>query len=387
MLTFAIPTWNRAAHVERCVRSIASQVQPGMEVRILIGDDASTDDTPSAIGHLMDEFHFITTYRNAERTDYAAAFKTLFTRPEVADAEWVWTFGDDDLLEPGALQFILTQLAKADDECFFHVAEATRAGTKGAAYSGTLFELCCTFGWIETTGFITGNIVRGTYLHAAGSSHLWPHYARSAFAQSCALLEVLHDKPALLLDLPLVRSQENHQSEETMKRWAADRIAERYTYLAECLQLLYSAKILTRKVPKKFFRYLVYHLWDRYITFFVSDYVNHKKLWPPEAWARVKAMADFLADEGEAALVRNSVNACQAFLMTHAVGQNWLDSLVAQTLNIATQHNQEFYPYGYAEKGTGAPTVGDIGPNPAPTSEPPSAPASAESCTDQSRTP
>ena len=356
-LLFAIPTWNRAAHLERCVRSIASQVQLGMDTHILIGDDASTDDTPRVISALMAEFPFVTSYRNPLRTDYADAFHTLFTHSTVEGSEWVWTFGDDDTLEPGALTYIREEFAKADETCFFHVAEATRASPKPAAYSGTLFDLACNFGWIEMTGFITGNITRGPLLHAAGSSTLWRSYARTAFAQSCALLEALHDKPALFLDSPLVRTQENAQSQDTIDRWGADNIAVRYTYLSGAIQLMYEQGILTSKVPRKFFRYLVYHLWDRHLTFMVQDYMDRRQMWPAEAWARVKLFADFLADEEEATKLRQDIDVCQGIITAHAFGNQALDQMLLQANRTALARNAEVYPYGYVEAGTGRPLV------------------------------
>lgn len=356
-LLFAIPTWNRHEHLERCVRSIAAQVEPGMDVHILIQDDASTDETPSAIGHMMEQYPFISTYRREARTDYADAFHMLFTRPEVKDAEWVWTFGDDDTLEPGALKFMLGELAKQDDTCFIHVAEATRAGTSGSVYAGSLFDLSCQFGWIEITGFITGNITRGPLLHAAGSSHLWAHFARSAFAQSCALLQVLHDKQALLMDIPLIRSQENHQSESTMKRWADDRIALRYTYLPEALQLLYTEGILTKKVPKKFFRYLIYHLWDRFLTFMISDYIERRVMWSADGWARVRLFGEFLARDDERDELWADVDIAQGLILAYALGSQYLDGLAKQALAIAVKRNVEMYPYGYSEAGTGRPGI------------------------------
>ena len=356
-LLFAIPTWNRPSHLEKCVRSIAHQVRPGTDVRILIGDDHSGAPTQHVITRLKEEFPFVLSYRNELRTDYSAAFRTLFTRPEVENAEWVWTFGDDDTLEPNALQFMLEELAKADDTCFFHVAEASRAAATSGAYKGTLFDMCCNFGWIEFTGFITGNITRGPLLHVAGSSRLWPHYAQTAFAQSCALLEVLQDKEAVFLDVPLVRSQENAQSAETVERWAKDQIAVRYTYLSDALMVMYNEGVLTKRVPKKFFRYLVYHLWDRFLTFMVQDYVERRQLWPVESWTRVRRFGEFLADEKEKEAVFADVDTCQGLLIAHAMGQQAIDSMVNRAFAIAQARNVEVYPYGYVEKGTGAPTI------------------------------
>lgn len=357
-LLFAIPTWNRHQHLDVCVRSIADQIPPGSPIRILIQDDASTDATPETISKLMVDYPtLITTTRRPTRTDYADAFQQLFTHPAVPESEWVWTFGDDDKLAPGALAFMLEELAKADHVCMYHVAEATRASGTSAAHAGTLFDLCCQFGWVEMTGFITANIVRGPLLFNAGSSTFWPHYARTAFAQSCALLEVLHDEDAVFLDVPLIRSQDNSQSPETIKRWGDDQIAVRYTYLGEALEVLYRGGVLKTKVPKKFFRYLVYHLWDRFLTFMVSDYVERRQMWPVESWARVKKFGEFLADEADRDAMWRDVDICQGLIAAHAFMGQAADGMLAQALGVAQARNVEIYPYGYAAAGTGRPAV------------------------------
>ena len=356
MLTFAIPTWNRPSQFEKCVRSIASQITDPSKASILIGDDCSEQSTVDVIEKLKAEYPFIQSYRNERRSDYTAAFKRLFTAPELADG-YVWTFGDDDLLEPNALKFMLEELDRHPDIDFFHVAEASRASEKSGAFTGTLFDLCCEFGWIEMTGFITGNLTRVKYLRAAGDSPRWPHYARCAFAQSCALLEILHDKQALFLDVPLIRTQDNSLTDESMKRWTDDDIPGRYMLVAECLRLMYEAGILQVKVPKKFFRYLVYHLWDRFITYMVNDYIDRGQMWPPDRWGQVKSFAHFLADEKEAAEICNDVDACQGLIFACNIARQQADSFVRTIAEVAIKRNAEIYSYGYREAGTGRPVV------------------------------
>ncbi len=107
-LTFAIPTWNRASDLERCVQSIAPQVaQHAGRVEILIADNASTDTTPELIRDLQSRFPFVRQVRNAENVGPDHNYLVLF---EHAAGDYVWLFGDDDYLAEGALQAVLQEL-------------------------------------------------------------------------------------------------------------------------------------------------------------------------------------------------------------------------------------------------------------------------------------
>ena len=52
LLTFAVPCYNSAAYMEKCV---ASLLGGGEEVEVLIIDDGSTDDTPAIADRLAAE--------------------------------------------------------------------------------------------------------------------------------------------------------------------------------------------------------------------------------------------------------------------------------------------------------------------------------------------
>ena len=107
-LTFAIPTWNRARDLERCVHSIGPQAAqwPG-RVEILIADNASTDETPEVIRELQAHYPCVRHVRNAENIGPDRNYLVLFER---AAGEYVWLFGDDDYLAEGALQEVLREL-------------------------------------------------------------------------------------------------------------------------------------------------------------------------------------------------------------------------------------------------------------------------------------
>jgi len=267
MLTFAIPTWNRADKLRVCVESIAQQHVDGME--ILISDHGSDDHTATVCLELMQKYPFITTAHLArgENPDYSDAFKFLFTLPLT---EWTWTFGDDDILLPGAVGHI-DRILKRDDLQFVHFTEKKRCADTGHLSVGPLFDLCNIYGFIDMTGFITGNLIRTKHLRAAAELPSWDTYAKSAFCQSLAILEVCKSMQSGLLDWPLIDSQDADQDEETQQRWTKFDIPTRYFHVIDGLIDMRKRGII-KDVDPPFFRYLSYFLWDRFCQNIVSSF-------------------------------------------------------------------------------------------------------------------
>ena len=344
-LTFCVPTWNRQREVEVCIRSIAEQIKASIRsVTIIVQDDCSTDGTRSSIEALQQAYPGIIEYRCTEkRTDYSAAFKSLFTAPS---AEWVWTFGDDDQLEPGALDRILPILTETDAQ-FLHCVEKGRESGSNRMFRGKLLALCNSFGWLDMTGFITCNIVRGDKLRQSAESPYWKQYAKSAFAQSCALLEVLQDEQSALIDVPLVSTQNASQTQECVDRWAADRIGERYMLVADCLELMFDEGILKNKLKKAFFRYQNYHLWDRHITYFIADYVNQGLMRPSSDWDSQAKLAKFLYDDLFATALVGEIEMVRGLITLHSYLESNLGGIKAEIEAVSARRGESSYPWGY----------------------------------------
>ena len=342
-LTFAIPTWNRQREVEVCVRSIASQIKTQVRsVTILVQDDCSTDGTKASIEALQSEFPGLIEYRCTEkRIDYSVAFKSLF---QASDAEWVWTFGDDDVLLPGSLDRMLPVLTETDCE-MIHCVEKGRESGSGKMARGKLLAMCNMFGWLDMTGFITGNVVRSERLKQAAQSPRWTRYAKSAFVQSCALLEVLKDSEAALLDIPLIATQNETQTQEAIDRWAVDKIGERYMLVADCIETMYDDGILTKKVSTAFFRYTNYHLWDRHIEYFVNDYIKNGFIQPADHWASQSKLTRFINDEGVATGISQEIETLRGMIVLHAYLTANAASVKAEIEKLGASHSNSHYPW------------------------------------------
>ena len=347
MLTFVIPTNNRPHELRRCVLSIATQDAED----ILIIDNGSTKETGFAIDRLKSEYACVRSIRFEDNIDYSVAFQRMMTA--APESTWVWTFGDDDILMKGALKFINEQLERmsTDDKppAFIHVAEVNRASGTNGCYRGTLLDLCCQFGWLEMTGFITGNIIRADRLHAAANSPRWDFYAKSAFVHSCALLEELKNDEAAFLDLPLINTQTKEQTNDSLLRWLDQRIPERYLYAAQSIDRMFEDGILTNPLPPKFFRYLTYHLWDRFIVHFCGDYTNYGSMWIEDAWASVLLFAKHINDPEVAKSVHQDVEAARGMITLHAYMQKNLDGIKQEINDLGRRREALIYPYTFLE--------------------------------------
>jgi len=353
VISFVIPTNNRAKELEVCIRSIADQImQFPTEANIIVIDDGCTDNTPELVEQLGEQYGCITYCRYDKHKDYSDVFRTMFCiAPE--ETEWVWTFGDDDQLQKGALKFILAQL-KAEEThenpaVFFHIAEAARASGRSGAFRGAMLDIAQNFGLIEMTGFITGNICRKSHLAAAADTPRWNEYAKSAFVQSFALFEHLQHDQMVFLDIPLIATQYADQNEETQKRWARDNISYRYLYTVTAMQRMYDDGILTAKLNPKFFRYLSYHLWDRFIHYYTGDYLAYERMWPQEAWAMIGKFADFLNDDEAANKLRQTVEAVSGMITLHMFMKKNLDGIYLEIKSVSEQHGTACYPWHFVE--------------------------------------
>ena len=344
-LQFAIPTWNRQREVEVCIRSIASQITPEIRgVRILVQDDCSTDQTKETIDALQREYQDIIEYRcTPERKDYSVAFRNLFNS---VDAEWVWTFGDDDRLEPDTLARMLRVLKDSDLE-FIHCAETGRESGTGKLYKGSMIDLCNSFGWLDMTGFITCNIARGYIWNEAAKSPRLDLYAKSSFVQSCVLLELLRDKKCAYMDVPAIATQNKDQTQECIDRWAVDKIGERYMLVGDCIEAMFEAGILKSKLRRAFFRYQNYHLWDRHITYFLNDYTTRGVVVPDAWWESQKQLAGFLEDEAFAGDLVSEIDRVRKGITVHRYMVARMCEIQDDIDEVCARRGDSCYPWGY----------------------------------------
>ncbi|MHB0866214.1 MAG: glycosyltransferase family 2 protein [Thermoleophilia bacterium] len=90
-----IPTFNRAAKLERVIRSVLNQTYPNVEVVVL--DNHSTDDTPKLLASLMASDSRVKHIRHDKNIGMIANFNAV---QGLVDSEYFSMFTDDDEYEP-----------------------------------------------------------------------------------------------------------------------------------------------------------------------------------------------------------------------------------------------------------------------------------------------
>src|SRR3954447_17454687 len=105
LVSVGIPTYNRAATLERAVRSVLAQTYPNVEV--VVSDDASPDDTMSMLERVAAEDARLRFERNDRNLGHAGNFRRVMER---ASGEYFMWLSDDDYVDPGYVEACLAAL-------------------------------------------------------------------------------------------------------------------------------------------------------------------------------------------------------------------------------------------------------------------------------------
>jgi abequosyltransferase len=101
-LTIAIPTYNRESCLKECLKSIIDQDND--EVEIVISDNASDDNTEAVVRGYQKRTSRIQYCRNEKNIGFDA---NVLNAINCAGGEYIWLFGDDDIMRPGAIEKVL----------------------------------------------------------------------------------------------------------------------------------------------------------------------------------------------------------------------------------------------------------------------------------------
>lgn len=98
-VSVVIPCYNYGHYLRECVRSV-TQAQPGIELEVIIVDDASTDDSAAIAAALQAEDPRIKLIRHAHNRGHIETFNEGLW---AATGEFILLLSADDLATPGAL--------------------------------------------------------------------------------------------------------------------------------------------------------------------------------------------------------------------------------------------------------------------------------------------
>ena len=113
ILSICIPTYNRAPLLKSALDALIHQVKKRTsEVEVIISDNNSIDDTAEVVRRAQKMIP-IRYYRNAKNMGIARNIQRLTN--ELAEGEFAWVLGDDDMILPGALDRVLGILERYPD--------------------------------------------------------------------------------------------------------------------------------------------------------------------------------------------------------------------------------------------------------------------------------
>jgi glycosyltransferase involved in cell wall biosynthesis len=117
-LSICVPTYNRAQHLANCLESIrVSRSASKHEVQVCVSDNGSDDSTVDVVrraGERMDIKYF----RSPSNVGIPKNFLSVV---DLADGEFVWLIGDDDLIVPDAVERVCALIAEWPTVDFFYV--------------------------------------------------------------------------------------------------------------------------------------------------------------------------------------------------------------------------------------------------------------------------
>jgi abequosyltransferase len=164
LLTIAIPTYNRSASLAQLLSVLEPQLVGETRVELLISDNASPDDTPSVVESFRKNGLAVIYSRNEANIGPDANFIRLY---EMAKGEYVWVFGDDDVIVPGGLKEVLRRLETREFDLLYVRAKGFRdqydaLATPGISRRIKTFSRPQDYALHVSTGltFISGNIIR-----------------------------------------------------------------------------------------------------------------------------------------------------------------------------------------------------------------------------------
>ncbi len=117
-LSICIPTFNRAAHLQNCLNSIiANRPESYDGFQLCVSDNGSDDDTEKVVREAQKKIK-IKYQKNEKNVGIPRNFLKVVN---MADGEFVWLLGDDDLLAPNALEELEKLLNSHVSIDFFYI--------------------------------------------------------------------------------------------------------------------------------------------------------------------------------------------------------------------------------------------------------------------------
>lgn len=138
LLTIALPTYNRAALLDRQLAWLAQAVAGwGDTCEVLISDNCSSDTTREVIARWRDAFGGVD-LRTQRHPENIGAVRNIASCIEAANGTFVWTISDDDQISDQALPYVLDALRRCPELSLLVLNFSSRHARTGVL----LFDRC-----------------------------------------------------------------------------------------------------------------------------------------------------------------------------------------------------------------------------------------------------
>ncbi|MBE9208075.1 glycosyltransferase family 2 protein [Nostoc sp. LEGE 06077] len=115
LLTIAIPTYNRAALLDKQLAWLAKAIQGfESECEILVSDNCSTDHTQTVIQKWQANLSNIT-FKSHKNSENLGVMRNIMYCLSSATSKYVWTIGDDDPIQDRAILYVINKLKQHED--------------------------------------------------------------------------------------------------------------------------------------------------------------------------------------------------------------------------------------------------------------------------------
>lgn len=111
LLSFAIPTYNRASELRALLAVLLDQLQNESRVEVVVSDNASSDHTAAVVQEMLDRGLPLRYLRHGVNLGPDANILRCY---EQAAGKYIWLFGDDDIIAPGTISRVLSALESDD---------------------------------------------------------------------------------------------------------------------------------------------------------------------------------------------------------------------------------------------------------------------------------
>ncbi len=108
-LSICIPTYNRAAYLDRCLKSVSANIRSGLKqpVEVIVGDNASPDNTAEVVQQFQRSLENLRYYRNARNIGLIPNYRKIIG---AAEGVYLLILTDDDWLVDGGLEKVMAAI-------------------------------------------------------------------------------------------------------------------------------------------------------------------------------------------------------------------------------------------------------------------------------------